>query len=218
MKRVLCYGDSNTWGYIPGTGKRYDCSVRWPMLLQNGLKEEFTIIEEGLRGRTTVFDDHLVPGRNGLTYLTPCLQSHAPLDLLVLMLGTNDRKTRFNLTVEEIASGLERLLRTIKCIEAGNKIGETPRILVLSPPSLGEIPHSQYAYRNSVTKDCPLASEYRDVADRNGCDFFDIESRLTAGGSDGIHLTAEDHKRVAYLLTEQISKLFSRSASEKNLT
>ena len=86
MKTILCYGDSNTWGYIPGTGNRYPRQVRWTGVLQNLLGEKFHVIEEGLNGRTTVMDDPTRIAKNGLPYLRPCLDSHAPIDLVVLML------------------------------------------------------------------------------------------------------------------------------------
>src|SRR6056297_2207238 len=122
MKRILCYGDSNTWGYVPLTGERYDETVRWTMLLQEKLGGDYKIIEEGLNGRTTVLDDPLEPGRNGLTYLGPCVQSQSPLDLVVLMLGTNDLKRRFSLAPEEIAMGLEKLVLAIAGSGAGRNL------------------------------------------------------------------------------------------------
>ena len=97
MKHVLVYGDSNSWGFEPGSGKRYGEEVRWTGVLAENLGSDTRVIEEGLNGRTTVFDDPLEPGRNGKTYLGPCLQSHHPLDLVILMLGTNDLKHRSGL-------------------------------------------------------------------------------------------------------------------------
>ena len=95
MKNILCFGDSNTWGYVPGTGNRYPKQIRWTGLLQNLLGDSFFIIEEGLNGRTTVLDDPTRIAKNGMTYLRPCLDSQAPIDLVVMMLGTNDCKHRF---------------------------------------------------------------------------------------------------------------------------
>lgn len=118
MKRhVICLGDSNTHGYCGAQegetlcGGRFSEAERWPCLLQRALGEEYLVIEEGLCGRTTVFPDPLEPGLDAISYLRPCLLSHAPVSLLILVLGTNDTKERFGLSAEEIARGMERLAR-----------------------------------------------------------------------------------------------------------
>ena len=98
MKTIVCYGDSNTYGYNPENGFRYEYEERWTTILQKELKDSAIVIPEGLNGRTTSFEDELRPGRNGATYLDPCLHSHGPIDLVVLMLGTNDLKIRFQAT------------------------------------------------------------------------------------------------------------------------
>ena len=97
MRRILCFGDSNTWGYDPATGERFDEQTRWTGVLQAALGGDYTVIEEGLNGRTTVWDDPIEGHKNGHEYLVPCLETHRPLDLVVLMLGTNDLKRRFSL-------------------------------------------------------------------------------------------------------------------------
>ena len=120
MKRhVICLGDSNTHGYCGAQegetlcGGRFSEAERWPCLLQRALGEEYLVIEEGLCGRTTVFPDPLEPGLDAISYLRPCLLSHAPVSLLILMLGTNDTKEHFGLSAEEIARGMERLARQV---------------------------------------------------------------------------------------------------------
>lgn len=102
MKTIVCYGDSNTYGYNPENGFRYEYEERWTTILQKELKDSAIVIPEGLNGRTTSFEDELRPGRNGATYLDPCLHSHGPIDLVVLMLGTNDLKIRFQATPTDI--------------------------------------------------------------------------------------------------------------------
>ena len=118
MRHVLIYGDSNTWGYIPVSRSRYDGDTRWPGVLQKILGKGYRVIEEGLNGRTTVLEDPLQKGRNGSTYLLPCLESHRPLDLVVIMLGTNDMKHRYGVSAEEIAMGMEVLIKIVKNSEA----------------------------------------------------------------------------------------------------
>src|SRR6266581_6911945 len=102
-KRILCYGDSNVWGQIPSTFERYDSNIRWTGLLQQLLEYDYELIEEGLGGRTTIFDDANKESCNGKKYLLPCLQSHNPLDIIILLLGTNDLKEKFNQTPEQVA-------------------------------------------------------------------------------------------------------------------
>jgi len=119
MRRILCYGDSNTWGCIPISAARYGEDIRWPGVLAGLLGAEYRIIEEGLNGRTTVFDDPLQEGRNGKTYLLPCLLSHRPLDVVVLMLGTNDMKQRYGLPAEDIARGAGVLAEIVRTSGSG---------------------------------------------------------------------------------------------------
>ena len=102
--RILCYGDSNTWGYIPGVGTRYKKEERWTGILESLTKAE--VIEEGMCGRTTVFGDYVEPFCNGMKYIAPCVLSHVPLDDIVIMLGTNDSKRRYHVSAREIRSNL----------------------------------------------------------------------------------------------------------------
>ena len=129
-KHILCFGDSNTWGYCAQTGGRYEDDVRWTMQLSHRLGEDCLVIEEGLNGRTTVFEDPLNEGLCGLSMLTPILLSHAPLDLMVLMLGTNDCKQRFAATAFKIKDGLMRLVKKARQTQAWRA---EPRILIVAP-------------------------------------------------------------------------------------
>ena len=136
-KTILCYGDSNTYGYNPLNGLRYAKGIRWTGCLQEMLGEEYSIIEEGCNGRTTVFDDPLEGWKNGLDYLRPCLNSHKPIDIVILMLGSNDLKTTFGATAKEIADGVEILVDVIKTFSM-EKQGFEPVIILLSPPEIGD--------------------------------------------------------------------------------
>ena len=137
MKRILCYGDSNTFGYDPVTGDRYEPSIRWTGQLQTLLGSDYCIIEEGCNGRTTVFTDPKEPWKNGRNYLEACLNSHKPLDLVILMLGTNDLKTIYCASPAEVAAGAETLVRLIQTFTA-EKQGFAPKILLVSPIFIGE--------------------------------------------------------------------------------
>ena len=104
MRTLVCFGDSNTWGYVPGSnGRRFHRDVRWPIRLQHALGDDWEVIAEGLSGRTATLDSPVAEGRNGLPYLVPCLHSHAPVDLLVIFLGTNDVGERFALPERDVA-------------------------------------------------------------------------------------------------------------------
>ena len=138
MKTILCYGDSNTYGYRPDNGMRYDEEIRWTGRLASILgREEYRVIEEGCNGRTTVFDDPEDPWKNGLPYLKPCLNTHKPIDIVILMLGSNDLKSCFKLSAEEIADGAGKLVETIQGFTA-DKQGFVPGIVLVSPPEIGE--------------------------------------------------------------------------------
>jgi lysophospholipase L1-like esterase len=200
---ILCYGDSNTWGWNPARMERFAPDVRWTGVLAAALGDDYRVVEEGLNGRTTVFDDPLDPDRNGRTYLTPCLKSHAPLDVVVLMLGTNDLKTRFGASAYEIADGAGRLVEIILHSGAG-PAGAVPRVLLAAPPPVGDTARfggddpayagSELSWANAIETSRLFGSQYRRVAEAYGIDFFDAGSVVTTSELDGIHWEAEAHR------------------------
>ena len=141
-KHIICFGDSNTHGYCADPadcadgGIRFNEAERWPCLLQKALGEDYLICEEGLNGRTTVFVDPINEGMDGLSYLPSCLNTHEPVSLLILMLGTNDTKARFSASAGCIAAGMERLIAKAKTVNCW--AGGTPNILLIAPPPIGE--------------------------------------------------------------------------------
>lgn len=167
--KVLCYGDSNTWGQTPDKTGRQPADVRWTGILQNKLSDGYYVIEEGLSSRTTNIDYNKKPGRNGKTYLIPCLGSHIPIDIVVLMLGTNDLKTVFDRTAADVARAVDDL---IKCIqEHGTYMGgDPPKIIVASPihidvnaPKFADF-YSRNYNESSGSKSRELAAEIAVVA------------------------------------------------------
>ena len=209
-KHILCFGDSNTYGCRP-SGGRYDESIRWPMRLQARLGEEYIVIEEGFGGRTTVFDDPVEGGyKSGAAYLPPCLMSHNPLDLVILMLGANDAKMRFNMTARTIAEGNMRLIRLIR-LYGMDAHGAPSRVLLVAPPPIGEnIMQTSYAQvfgekAAAVTRG--LAAEYARYARLMRCDFLDAGQYAAASREDAIHMTAEGHERLADALYERIQTM-----------
>lgn len=196
-KRILCFGDSNTWGYIPASGKRYPVGVRWTSLLQEKLGDKYEIVEEGLNSRTTDVDDPKHIGKNGLTYFRPCLETHDPIDLIILMLGTNDMKERFNRTPEHIAEGVENLLMAVKVFVEEEET-KMPKILVISPPLVDEeIEGVKEKYLGAGEKSKQLASLYEAIAKKYDCEFVDIAKVVSPSKKDGYHLEPEDHKKIS---------------------
>lgn len=207
MRRLLCFGDSNTWGHNPDAGireeLRYGDEIRYTGRLSKLLAGKWTVIEEGLCGRSTVFDDPLTPFCNGKKALPPCLKSQEPLDGVVLMLGTNDVRTLFHANVKEIGRGMELLIQMV-LDEKMYTAGKIPRVLVAAPPLLGEQLKNSYFYgiydETSQEKLKKLGLEYETLAKRYDADFLDGKEVVRETGSDGVHWTAAGHKAMAKAL------------------
>ena len=205
-KRILCFGDSNTWGYIPGTAGRYDEDTRWTCLLGKKLGDEYTVIEEGMTGRTTVFDtgfDDYLNGKKALGYI---LKSQLPLDYVIVMLGTNDicdhRMDRIELGLTEIVREIKNadwVFRTKTPVFPSGKAG----ILVVSPLPFGDA--------------CPLSAEIKKesrlfpvmskhVAAAAGTDYLDPSPYIKPSDTDGIHLSSESHALLASLIYNSLKE------------
>ena len=209
-KRILCYGDSNTWGYDPAGG-RYDEQTRWPMRMAALLGDDYAVIEEGFNGRTCVNDDPAEGGyKSGVQYLPPCLMSHDPLDVVIVMLGTNDTKRRFGLVPETVGQGMTQVVRTVK-IYGEDAAGNTPRIIVTAPPpildGLMQARHAHIFGEQAIATSRGLASVYRDVAATLGCDFFDAAPYAEVSALDSVHLTANGHIRLAEAMAGKIRSI-----------
>jgi len=205
MRTILCYGDSNTWGDPPGGEGRFDFTTRWPGVLQRLLGSEYRIIEEGLCGRTTCFDDPIWPHRNGLTYLPVALESHYPLDLVIIMLGTNDVKARFNHSAFTIAQGVAELLALTKRFEPA--IHHT---LLVAPPQLVATNNFEIslAFDGSLAKSHELPKYYKHYALHHSCHFFDAGSVAQTSTDDGVHLDAENHRRLGEGIAAEVKRIF----------
>lgn len=206
-KRILCFGDSNTWGHNAVTGERYDEDTRWTGRLQNLLGPGYTVIEEGQRGRTTVWDDPVDNRMSGISYLWPCLDSHAPLDLVVIMLGSNDLKLQWNVHPKSVALGVGRLVEmTQKCYFGPNLAA--PQVLLVSPIHMTENAAFPYFFDSaSIEKSRQLSGEYQEIARQTGCHFLDASEYASADPVDGIHLDAEGHKNLAEALYQKIQTI-----------
>lgn len=214
-KHIVCFGDSNTHGYCAEStdcadgGDRFNENERWTCLLQKALGEEYLVLEEGLSGRTTVFDDPLHESMSGLDVITSCLMSHEPVDLLVIMLGTNDTKARLGVNAACIALGMERLVMKAKSIMAW-KDGR-PNILVIAPPHIHEdlyqIPAGDAMGPGCPEKSAGLAPRYAELCQRLGCTFLDAEGVGEFNHHDGMHLTRKGHAALAAKLAEIVPTL-----------
>jgi lysophospholipase L1-like esterase len=191
MKNILCYGDSNTWGAKPvlklGSPDRYQYEVRWTTVLQNQLGNDYHIIAEGLNGRTSTFDDPIEGAhKNGKRYLFPCLETHAPLDLVIIMLGTNDLKSRFGLTAWDIAFGAASLINVINNLSKP-LYGGTPKTLLVAPPPLGKLDLLADHYVGGVEKSLFLAKNFQKAAQNSSSAFLDCSQIVSSSDEDGIH-------------------------------
>ncbi len=206
MKTVLCFGDSNTWGYEPATKSRYAPYARWPGVLRPKLGPGWQVIEEGLNGRTTVFEDPVMPGRCGITYLAPCLESHRPLDWVIVALGVNDVKKRFSATPHDIARGAEMLIETIQRSGAGRG-GGAPQILLVAPPPLGKLTEFAEQFEDGPGKSQLLPALYQAAAAEHGCGYLDAATVAQYSEVDGVHFCAEHHKKLGEAISARILEL-----------
>ena len=198
MINILCFGDSNTNGTNPAGG-RWPRDKRWTGILQRLLGEDYYVIEEGCGGRTTVFEDYLEPDKNGRAHLRVALRSHRPLDLVVIMLGTNDMKRRFNLLPADIACGAAELGKLVESFDYGAGF-PTPKVLLVSPIHLGEgIENSCFTgfAPDSVDVSKALASYYEAQAAAHGWLYFDAATVAGPSIKDMLHMEAEDHLALA---------------------
>ncbi|MDL1901059.1 hydrolase [Anaerolineae bacterium CFX9] len=194
MKTILLFGDSNTWGFTPITAERYDAHTRWGGVCRDVLGSGYHVIEEGLGGRTTTFDDPVEGGetRNGLKYLIPCLDSHRPLDLVAIMLGTNNLKQRFALSASDIALSAGRLVDAVLMSGAGPN-GHAPHMLLICPPPVAPLAGTPFElmFEGAEAKSRQLSAHYQQIAALKGINFFDAGSVVTSSRLDAIHLDAD---------------------------
>jgi lysophospholipase L1-like esterase len=204
MADIVVFGDSNTWGYDPATGTRFAPGTRWTGVMAAALGSEHRVIEEGLNGRTTVFLDPIEPDRRGADYLPPCLRSHAPLDLLIIALGCNDMKARFNVSAAEIAYGAERLVMLALAEPVGPR-GRPLRVLLVAPPPIAKLTGFADMFRGAEAKSRDLAQRYAEVAERRGVGFVDAGQFVHCSDLDGIHYEADQHAVLGRALAEAVS-------------
>ncbi len=212
MTTVLLYGDSNTFGMPPmkqaGEWHRLSPAERWPGVASARLGPGWTLIEEALPGRTTLRDDPIEGAhKNGRTVLPAILESHWPLDGVAVMLGTNDLKTRFGATPQDIAASVEILLKDIVATLAPR--GAVPRLLVIAPPPIRIAGWLGDMFVGGVEKSLAFGELYRAVAQRNGAGFLDAGQHVVSSEIDGIHFDAAEHRKLGEAATEALKQLFA---------
>lgn len=219
-KRILCYGDSNTWGYKPAAAVRCDENTRWPCRLQKLLGEEFRVIESGLRGRTTVFDDPFDEFRNGAAGLGYALLEAAPVDLVILSLGTNDLKfTTAAASARGAASLISRIREITTRIPSDRVISaaaemytsEAPRLLIISPilihPDIETI-NPRTTFVGGHEKSRLFAAAFRQIAEASGAYFLDAAKVASPSDTDGVHMAEEGHAALASTVAEAVLEIF----------
>lgn len=212
MKRIVCFGDSNTYGYNPETGGRYGEDIRWPKVLQKLLGDEYEIIEEGQNGRTIANEDPWEGGTKcGMDYVLPMLETKRP-DLLAIMLGSNDLKSKFNLPAPDIAGSLITMIMKIRGY-CEHYIGcPDMKILIIAPPALSE-PFSESYFatffdeESVVGKSIELAKWYELVAKEHGCYFLNATKEVSAGSVDHLHLDPKGHEKMAQLVRDCVTQI-----------
>ncbi|OBT14011.1 G-D-S-L family lipolytic protein [Vibrio sp. UCD-FRSSP16_10] len=207
MKQILCFGDSNTWGYSPDLLRRYNENERWTMLLQSRLADRYRIIEEGQNSRTTVLEDPYEPGKKGLDYLLPCLESHHP-DLVLIMLGTNDLKTRFHVSASDISKGAARLVQVVQNFKH-SYMSKAPEVLLISPAHVYESDPNKEGFAGAEEKSKQFAHFYQLRAKELGCHFLDAAELIAPCEKEGVHWHADQHVILADKLAELLPELLS---------
>lgn len=217
--RILCYGDSNTWGYNPETAQRFPESIRWTKCLELLLNEKSEVIEEGLRCRTISFDDPIHLDCNGTKTLNLILKTHQPFDLLIIMLGTNDLKNIFHCDAESIAKGIRNMIQIAKNPFLWEET-TCPKILVVSPPKLNKSiflnPNMYFLFDElALEKSSRLALLIKKVCDQYQVSFLDTSKTVMGSDFDGVHLDKESHLILADLIAK---KVISLNVSKNNFS
>lgn len=204
MKTVLAYGDSLTWGADPAVfGKRHPVTHRWPDVLAAGLGEGVSVVTDGLRGRTTAYDEHLADcDRNGARLLPTALYAHAPIDLVILMLGCNDMKPHICGTAIGAKQGMRRLVQIVQQHAQGLTEGVCAKALIVAPPPLvpTDDPDMSAMFDGGVEESRKLAPTYQVLADEMNTRFFNAGTVAKSSSLDGVHLDAENTKNIGIAL------------------
>jgi lysophospholipase L1-like esterase len=200
---ILCFGDSNTWGYVPASDdERFARDVRWPGRLAQALGGHWEVVAEGLNGRTATLDSPVAEGRNGLRYLLPCLESHSPVDVVVIFLGTNDVADRFSLSAGDVAAAVGRLVRVVQRSELGPG-RSAPQVLVICPPPFGS-DDPELGFIQAAAKTEQLAARFAEMCAELGCELLNLDGVVAYSDLDGHHLDEAGHAALAQAVEDRL--------------
>ncbi|MFT5757431.1 MAG: lysophospholipase L1-like esterase [Alteromonadaceae bacterium] len=195
MRNILCFGDSNTWGYVPGTGERFDEEIRWTALTQVMLNHEFTLYEAGLSGRTISSDEPSRDFRNGAKLINLYLESCRPLDLVIIMLGTNDLKASLALSIEDIKAAAKALC--LQVLDFDYAPYDTPEIMLVAPPPFTDSADIDAEFTENIATSKQLAPTYYHLAQELKLSFLDAGRVIKSSMIDGIHWDEKGHRDFA---------------------
>jgi len=209
MKTIVCFGDSNTWGYDPATAGRYPKALRWPSVMQAALDAKYPggyeVIAEGQNGRTSVWEDP-IGLKKGADYFLPCLESHKPVDLVIILLGTNDLKHRFGTSSYDVARGVAYLAQMAKTCEFGPK-NAAPATLIVAPPAFATLTGFAQDFEGASEQSKTLGRDITAYAALKGFNSFDAGTIIQSSEKDGIHLEPEAHRALGEALAVRAAEL-----------
>ena len=213
MKNILCFGDSNTWGYDPSTQRRFSKDIRWTGVLQQLLGSKYNIIEEGLNGRTTNVNEkqdhglgYFRPFRSAMDLLSVLIETNSPLDLIIVMLGTNDLKTNFNQSSEMIAKNMRLVCESI----INNDYFQSKSIILVSPTHINEeSPNLLDSFIGTTQASQSFSNSYRKISDDLNLYFVDASESVKTNKIDGLHWDSKQHSDFANSLFNKIKKIYS---------
>ena len=208
MVTLLCFGDSNTWGYDPATWDRYPLDIRWPGVLQNELGKSYRVIEDGQNGRTAVEGKTFAGFNTSKTDLVSTLANYSPLDLVILMLGTNDLLTRSSVSPDDVGKGIDVLLDIIRHSGAG-PVSSAPAVLLLAPPPIGSLSGETDALKSAVAQSHLFAERYASIAADFGCAFLNTGKIVRSSEIDGSHLDASEHTKLGLAVAKRVRMIFA---------
>lgn len=207
MKNILCFGDSNTYGFNPENGGRYDYTSRWTGILQDLLKDDYNIIEEGYNARTVIFKDFGDYKTCSIDYLPDCLQKYTQTDLVIIMLGLNDFQTIFHASVDAVLKGIKTLVNIIR----NSDFHYNSEILLLPPAIIGQnIKKSNFGCmfnKHSISKTMEFSKKLKQLAKDEACEYFDINRIIKTCPEDSVHIKTDAHKKIAETLSVLIPQI-----------
>ena len=213
IRRILCFGDSLTWGFDPETRARFPRESRWPGVMQRILGPDYEIIEEGQCGRTIATDDPAEGEKNGLKYVGPCMESHTPFDLMIIMLGSNDLKRKFSYPPIDVAGEMRRFLEKVTSYLHFHT-DRTAQVFLIAPPHIGENIRDSwlgdmFGYEYGREKSMELAGWYEQLAQLFGTQYLNAADYVQVSPVDACHMDAENQRKLGQVLAERVRELWN---------